>query len=145
MTLHDIDCAENATKRVREELDAIGRELYKLRAGCEIGGEWGFDSYRRQRYNGPQYSGEEGPDWGVGTPIFSLIYYWPRAQDYQSITFPQSWLEQDWRSFETDRLAAEREFAAAEERAEAKVRSQKREESERRTYEKLKAKFGDAS
>lgn len=145
LTLQDIDSAERATRRVNEELDAIGRELYKLRAGSALGAAWGFDSYRRQRYNGPEYCGQEGPDWGAGTPIFSLLYYWPRAQDYQSITFPQGWLEQDWRALETERLSAERVAAEIEERADAEARARKREEDERRTYERLKAKFGGAS
>lgn len=141
LTLQDIDMAENAVKNVRVILQGIGREIYKIREGNELGPQYGFDRYSRFNFSGPEYMGEEGPDWGVGTPIFSLSYYWPRGEEYIHVTFPQRWLEQDWRALEQERLDKERAVQAERDRKEAAQKAIDREANERRTFERLKAKF----
>ncbi len=141
ITLADIDSAENAVQTVRKRLDAIGRELYKMREGLEIGSGYGFDRYYRTKFGGQHYLHQEGPDWGVGTPIFSLTYYWGRGEDTISVTFPQSWLESDWRALEQDRLNKESAARSELEEIEAKQRAAEQEESDRSTFERLKEKF----
>lgn len=141
LTLNDIEAAENAVKNVRVVLQGIGRELYKMREGVELGPEYGFEGYRRQNFCGPEYADQEGPDWGVGTPIFSLQYYWPRGENTRTVTFPMGWLERDWRKLETERLEEERRAAAEAERVEREEAALALEASELRTYRELKAKF----
>jgi hypothetical protein len=141
LTLTDIDNAEDATKKVRHALQAIGREIYKMREGEELGTEYGFERYCRWEFDGPQYLGQEGPNWGVGTPIFSLYYYWSRGENAAYVTFPQSWLEQDWRALEQERLDKQRSEESERERIEAEKRASDREAAERKTFERLKAKF----
>jgi hypothetical protein len=141
LTLQDIDNAEHAVKRVRVELQAIGRELHKMRTGRELGPEYGFDSYSRQNYCGSNYVGQEGPDWGEGTPIFSLCYYWSRAEDTAYVTIPLGWLEQDWRALEQARLDEERRTETERKRVAAAQAARDREAADRAEFERLKAKF----
>lgn len=143
LTLQDIDTAERAVKRVRVELQTIGRELHKMRTGRELGPEYGFESYSRQNYCGSNYVGQEGPDWGEGTPIFSLCYYWSRAEDVAYVTFPNGWLEQDWRALEQQRLDEERRVEAERKRVAAEKSARDSEASELAHYQRLKAKFED--
>lgn len=144
LTLAEIDTAENSIKRVRVILQGIGRELHKMRTGRELGPEYGFESYSREQYCGSNYVGQEGPDWGVGTPIFSLTYYWSRAEDVVNVTFPLGWLEQDWRALEQDRLDAERVEEAEQKRLKDEQSAREREEADLRDFERLKAKFEPA-
>lgn len=141
LTLNDIDAAENAVKNVRVVLQGIGRELYKMREGVELGPEYGFERYQRQNFSGPEYADQEGPDWGVGTPIFSLQYYWPRGENVRTVTFPMGWLERDWRALETERLAEERRAAEQARQVEEAQAAQAKEDSDFRTYQDLKARF----
>ena len=143
INLSDIDAAEGAVKNVRVRLQLIGRELYKMREGDELGPQYGFDGYSRENYAGSNYSGQEGPDWGTPTPIISLRYYWPRAQDVIYVTMPQGWLESDWRSLEQARLDEERALQNAEEKAELERRAVQKVERDRRDFERLKRKFGE--
>lgn len=143
LLLSDIDNAENAVKTIRVKLQAIGRELYKMREGERLEPHYHFQSYSRLNFSGPEYSSEEGPDWGVGTPIFSLCYLWSYncGGDVCYVTFPQSWLEQDWRALEQSRLDKDRAGKAERDRIEADERARNVEAAERRTFERLKAKF----
>lgn len=141
LTLNDIDAAEWAVKNVRVKLQAIGREIYKIREGEELRPEYGFESYSRQQYENENYVGQEGPHWGAGTPILSLLYWWPRADDHIVVTFPQGWLEQDWRALEQGRLTAERQAIAEQEMLANEEAERAQEESNRQTFERLKAKY----
>ncbi len=141
ITLADIDAFEGHIKNVRVILQGIGREIYKMREGKELGPEYGFDAYSRENFAGCNYVGQEGPDWGAPCPIFSLRYYWPRAENIIYVTFPQGWLEQDWRALETERLRDQRAKAEQIAETEARERKERREISERETYERLKSKF----
>lgn len=141
LKLEDIDNAEYAVKSVRVKLQEIGREIYKMRERKELGPHFGFEKYYRSNFPGSNYSGYEGVDWEIGIPVLSLRYWWHRGEEEISITFPQSWLENDWRSLETARLKKERTEAFAKRRVEAKKRKSDREASERATFERLKAKF----
>lgn len=145
ITLACIDSAENAVKRVRVELQAIGREIYKMREGHELGPEYGFDSYSRFNFSGPEYAGEDGPDWGKGTPVFALTYYWPRGENITTVTFPMGWLEQDWRALEKDRLDEEERAEAERKRIADAEAMQQREANEKAAYLRLKAKFEPAA
>lgn len=145
LTLDDIDAAENGVKRVRVILGEIGREFYKMREGISLGSEYAFDRYARTNYAGEHFDGQEGPDWGVGTPIFSLRYYWSRACDERCVTFPQGWLERDWRTLESERLTRERDAKAALERKEARRAARESAAAERETYQRLKSKFEPAN
>ncbi|MCA0318187.1 MAG: hypothetical protein LCH88_08975 [Proteobacteria bacterium] len=140
LTLDDIDNAEKSARRARVLLDEIGREIYEMREGAKLGPEYGFESYARANFQ-PEYYGEDGPDWGSGTPIFVLNYYWSRAESEQVVTFPAGWLEQDWRSLETARLAAERADEAKRKSDEDAQRARDAEAAELREYERLSAKF----
>lgn len=141
LTLADIDNAENAVKNVRVILQGIGREIYKMREGKELEPQYHFERYVQSNFPGSDYSGYEGPDWRIGTPVFSLRYWWARGEEMIVVTFPQSWLENDWRTLEADRLEKERTEQRIQEEAEAKKRKADREAAERATFERLKAKF----
>ena len=140
LSLADIDAAGNAVKEVTASLDAIGRAIYKLRNGKDLGSEYDFSSYSRIEFEGC-YFDQVGPEWAVGMPIFSLEYYWSRPAAFIIVTFPQSWLEKDWETLEKGRIAAEKFLKVEQEKAEAKQRAIKIEESERKIFERLKAKF----
>lgn len=144
ITLKDIDAAEGATRNIRRVLDGIGREIHKMREGEELGSQYGFNGYVRAPFSGQHYSGQEGPDWDVGTPIFSLSYYWPRAEADVCVTFPQSWLELDWRALEQSRLDEERRVTEEQLRADTEQAERQQEISERQEYERLKVKYGPA-
>lgn len=141
LTLGDIDRAEELTEHVRGVLREMGQEIYLIRTGAELGSQYNFDGYTRTIFAGTNYSGQEGPDWGVGTPIFSLQYYWYRASHGEYVTFPQDWLDKDWRVLERDRVEAERFAQQAAEEEAKRQRAIDREESDRRTFERLKAKY----
>lgn len=141
ISLSDIDDAENAVKNIRVVLQGIGREIYLMREGKKLGSEFGFERYIRTNFAGDHFDGQEGPNWGVGTPIFSLRYYWARGADTVDVTFPQGWLEQDWKALEAERLAAERAAADAKNRALSEQAAIATEEAERLNYERLKAKY----
>lgn len=141
LTLQDIVNAENSVRRVRVILDAIGRVIYKMREGTELGPEYVFEHYARVDFSRTYYGEHESPDWGEGVPIFSLKYYWPGGEMTAAVTFPRAWLEQDWRSLERERLATERQAEDARARKEAEDAAREREREERRTYERLRAKF----
>lgn len=141
ITLHDIDAAEGAVKNIRVALSVIGREIYRMRKGEALEPHYGFYRYSREQFEGSHYCGQDGPDWGVGTPIISLEYYWPRGEDSQYITFPQSYLSCDWRAVEQARCDRERHAEAERKNAAQEEAERQREENERRNYERLKAKF----
>lgn len=143
ITLEDIDDAENTIRNIRSILQGIGRELHEMREGSKLGSEYSFVQYKRTKFCGTNYVGQDGPDWGVGTLIFSLQYYWSRGEDDLSVTFPQEWLEQDWRALEQARLDKERTALEAQEQAERARAAREHEESEREAYERLRAKYGE--
>lgn len=141
LTIADINDAEQAVKGVRSKLQAIGRELYEMREGEKLGREYDFHDYSRQNYAGSNYCGQDGPDWGAGTPIISITFYWSRASAEHYITFPQAWLGQDWRGLERERLATERAELAAQAELDQQKAVRLKDEAERLTYERLKEKF----
>lgn len=141
LALTDIDDAERAVKSVRIKLQAIGRELYEMREGEKLGREYDFHDYSRQNYAGSNYCGQDGPDWGVGTPIISITFFWSRASAEHYVTFPKAWLGQDWRSLERERLATERAELAAQAELDRQEAVRLKDEAERLTYERLKEKF----
>lgn len=143
LTLAEIKNAENSVKRVRVILQDMGREIYRIREGRELSLQYGFERYSLFNFSGSHCSEQEGPDWPIGTPIFSLLYYWPRAEDTISVTFPVGWLGQDWRALETARVEQERREKAERLRAEEAERVTAQAAAERETYERLKAKFGE--
>jgi hypothetical protein len=81
-------------------------------------------------------------DWEIGTHLISISFYHPRWEDSRNITFPAAWLTQDYKKLETERVAAikEAERVAAEEAARQAAIA--REESDRRTYDRLKERYG---
>lgn len=141
VTLKDILDAETATRKVRAALDAIGRELYKMREGDVLGPQFGFDSYQRMTYQGDHCSGQDGPDWGVGTDILSISFYWPRASDQVYVTLPRAWIDADWRALEQARLDEVRERNEAQAKIDRERFEHEQDQRDRATYEELKAKF----
>jgi hypothetical protein len=141
ISIADIDAAEGAIKNVRVKLGELGRAIYQLREGERLDAAYAFDGYTRQNYAGSHFYDQEGPDWGLGTPILSLRFYWSRAEDKRVVTLPLRYLECDWRAEETARLHAEREAAEAASREAEQIAAEQRETSERRQYEALRAKF----
>lgn len=141
LRLSDIDDAERAVQNVRAKLKQIGREIYKMRERREMEPHFAFQNYERTSFPSNEYSGYEGPDWGLATPVFSLRFWWDQGEELIAVTFPQSWLENDWRSLEAERLKIERAAKAERERDEKEKASRTREEREKATYERLKAKF----
>ena len=141
LLIDDIYAAENGVKRVKVILQGIGRALHQMREGKELGPEYGFEGYSRENFCGSNYSGQDGPDWGVGTPILSLRYCWPRAENVIYVTLPLGWIEQDWRELETDRLSKECAARDAAKSEELRLAAERRAEAERKTFERLKAKF----
>lgn len=146
LSLADIDNAEAAARDIRVKLDAIGREIYKVREGQEMDARrWHFSSYDRRDFSGTEYSGEEGPEWAKGTPIFSISYHWSYngGGEMKYVTFPQSWLEQDYLAFERERADKQRAEEAEAERIAATALAERVARAERETFERLKAKFGE--
>lgn len=141
ITLADVVNAEKAVEDVHEQLKVIGRELYRMRKGTELSSVYAFERYCRWEYMGPEYSDQEGPEWEIGTPIFSVVFYWSDGERKIVVTFPQSWLDKDWRSLEKARFDKEEAARVEEEKAEAERREAQQEAAERQTYERLKAKF----
>lgn len=142
VTLADIDAAEGAIKNVRVALGEIGRKLYQMREGEPLGAEFQFDAYSIENFEGSRYCNQEGPDWGVGTPIVSLRFYWSRGEYGYTVTFPVRYLEiDDWKAEEQARLDGERAAAAVAALAQAIRARLKHDEAERRSYERLRAKF----
>lgn len=140
LRLSDIKDAERAMHNIRTELKQIGREIYKMRKGRKLEQHFAFERYVRTNFPGTEYPGYEGPDWGIDTPVFSLRYWWEEGEELIAVTFPQSWLENDWQSLEAERLKIER-AAKAEREQDQKKPPRTQEERERATYERLKAKF----
>lgn len=141
ISIAEIKAAEAETDRVRKALAQIGREIYAIREGEELFSGFRFSSYMFTDFDGTHYCGMDEQDWELGTPLVGLTFYNSQWQQCSTLTFPQAWLEGDWKQLETERLAVEK--AAADEiererRAAAKIAH---EESERRTYERLKEKF----
>ena len=145
MWLSEIIEAEDAIDRANATIAAMGREIYLIRNGSSLESQYYFDSYSRQKFSGPDYCGEEGPDWGVGTRIISARYYWARAGNTVYVTFPECWVDLDWRELTKEEVAREK---AEQDRLEAIEREDRKkacEENERRTYERLRAKYGEAN
>lgn len=141
ITLDDIDAAEGAIKGIRVKLQTIGREIYQMREGKVLGSEYAFERYIRGNFAGTNYMNQEGPDWGVPTPIISLVYYWSRAEDSVTVTLPQGWLGQDWRTLERERLAKERAELAEQAAKDAAAKAAARDAEDRAEYARLKARF----
>ena len=144
ISLEQIKSAERAMEDVREYLDEMGRQLYQARNENKLGYEYDFRDYSLEAFEGRHYVGQDGPNWGEGTPIVSLRYYWSRAENTEYVTFPQSYLGEDWQVIEQVRLDSERGRAAEEEARKAEAQARELAISERRTYEKLHAKYGAA-
>jgi len=144
ITLESITEAEEAMAEVRSSLAAMGRELYQMRYGDELARQYAFEEYSLQTFQGSNYLGQEGPHWGVGTPIISLNYYWSRAGNSKYVTFPQSYLGKDWQSIEQERIDNENKIAVEREALKIEEAARRQEIAEREAYERLHAKYGNA-
>lgn len=142
LSLEEIKSAERAMDEVRASLAAMGREIYQMRNGDEIGCQYGFHGYFLQTYEGSHYVGQDGPNWGIGTPIVSLTYYWSRACKEEIVTFPQSYLGEDWRTLEQTRIDQERQALADAQAQITEDAARQKEISERCAYKRLHAKYG---
>jgi hypothetical protein len=142
ITLKDIEFAERAMDDVNTSLAAMGREIYRMREGQELSHNYGFENYSLQTFEGSHYAGQDGPDWGVGTPIVSLNYYWPRAGNTEYVTFPRSYLGVEWRALEQARIDQEIKADDEARAREAEEADLQKEISERQAYEQLHAKYG---
>lgn len=144
ITIAEIVAAEIATQTVKAKLKAIGREICKMREGEELLSAYEYEGYSRSVYGDPRYGHQEGPDWGLGTRIISIRFYWPRGGDTLCITIPESWLEADWRALESDRLQDLRLQEAEAEKSEVLRLEKEQDDNERAIYERLRAKFEGA-
>ena len=139
----DILNAENAMKTVRVKIREMGREIYKMRNGAELDSRYAFERYDRVNFSGPEYSGEHGPHWGVGTPIISVTFFWSYqgGGDVEYVTFPVSYLGTDWRKTEQARLNSERAEKKKKTDEEKEIAAAAKEARDRETYEKLRERF----
>ena len=145
LTLEQIREAEEATERVEDKLRKMAREMYLMREGEPLGSQYGFKYYSLFGYHGPRYSGEEGPNWGVGTLVVGVYFYWDRACDTITVTFPQSYLGTDWRPIEQQRLKQIAEIKLEEQARKEYERAKAQEERDRAEFERLRKKFNAES
>lgn len=143
ITVEAINALAAERKRIRSGLERIAREVYKIRYAEELPAGFRLDSYMLTNFDGTHYCGMDDEDWEIGTPLVAVTLYYPSWEDHRNVTFPQSWLTQDWKQLETDRVTAIREASRIKSEEEHREAEIAREASERRTYERLKEKFGD--
>lgn len=142
ITVEEINALAAEKERIRAALTKIGREIYAIREGEELPSGFRLSNYMLTDFDGTHYAGMDEEDWPLGTPLVALSFYNSGWQQTREITFPQAWLTADYKQLETDRVAAIREAArikAEEEKREAGIA---RAAAERRTYDRLKEKFG---
>jgi len=143
ISLARIEAAEKEMISIRTELAALGRELYFMREGKALSSDYRFDGYEQDTFCGTNYSGQEGPDWGIGTPILSLRFFWSwnGGGEYEYITLPINYLGCDWRDDERARLAEEARKTGEAADREKQLKKEQREANELATYERLREKF----
>lgn len=143
LLLSDIDHAEESTRTVRAKLNVIAREILIIRKGKPVEKHWRFDGYSRRNYTGEFHDEQDNPDWGRGTPIMIVCFYWSYngGGDHIYVTFPQSWLGQDWGALEQERVDAQRRDEEEQERIDELQRAGDLEAAERATLERLKQKY----
>jgi len=145
LTLDQIREAEQATEQVEDKLNKMARKIYSMREQQSLSSQYGFERYRLFDYHSPYHEGEEGPDWGVGTPVVSVYFYWSRVEDSITVTFPQSYLGIDWHPIEEQRLKQITEIKLEEQAREKYARDKAQEERDRKEFERLRKKFGAES
>jgi hypothetical protein len=142
ITIEQIEALAAERKRIRNELATIGSEIYAIREEQELPSVFRLSSYSLNNWDGTNYSGmDDIDDWEIGTPLLSICFYAPSWEDTRYVTFPQTWLTEDWKQLETERVAAIRETERMKSEEEHRSVEIAREKSERRTYERLKKKF----
>lgn len=142
ITVQEIQDHDAERQRIRKELCQIGRDIYAIREGQELHSGFRLDSYMLTDFDGTHYCGMDEEDWEIGTPLVALSFYNSSWQDSRNITFPQAWLTQDWKQLETERVTAIKEAARIKSEEEHREAEIAREAADRRTYERLKEKFG---
>jgi hypothetical protein len=142
ITVEDINALAAEKTRIRAGLAQIGRDIYAIREGNALESGFRLSSYMLNTFDGTHYAGMDEEDWEIGTPLISLSFYNPGWQQSREITFPQAWLTADYKQLETDRVTAIKEAERLKAEEAAREAAVAREASDRRTYDRLKEKFG---
>lgn len=124
---------EAEKRAINRHLDNFGRRIAEAR-GEPLPSDAFLHSHERNIADKWAYR-----DWPTGTRLLTLTYQIPQRYEpgYQTITFPESYLDTDWRPAEQARDEAAQAKAAAEKAEEQR----KREERERAELDRLKAKY----
>lgn len=123
--IRDIELGKAA---IDEMLLKFGREVFKLRKGEDMESPYYYESYQLHSY--------------AAGDVLELQYYWSRADDYITVAFPASYIEDPhWQvreriNIEQAKRAREQQEAEAEE-----ARLARKEEKDRKLFEELKARF----
>jgi hypothetical protein len=141
ITIERIKGSEAERARIKSELVKIGRGIYEIREGNSLNSDFRLSDYSFSTFDGTHYAGQDETDWPMGTPTISISFYNSGWGEVRSVTFPSAWIEADWRQLETDRVAVEKAEQARQEEEKSAARQIAHEENERKTYERLRAKF----
>lgn len=141
VTVALIEAHEAERKRIRSDLAQVGRDIYAIRTGEPLPSVFRLESYMLTDFDGTHYCGMDEEDWEIGTQLVAITFYAPSWEDHRNITFPQAWLTQDWKALEAERAAAIKEAARIKSEEEHREAEARREENDRRTYQRLKEKY----
>ncbi len=133
ISLERLNSVEAEQRHIRGELGRIAVEIGSIRGTINSTG-WSYHSYERYE-----------PDGMTEEYIYVTLTQSARYEpNYQTISFPASYLDADWRTIENEKVAAEKAEAAEQKRVAAEAAMIAREERQRAEYARLKNLYGDA-